>query len=450
MNLLIVTGLSGAGKSLAMHALEDIGFFCIDNIPANLLAKLMEFAQQSENTLERVAVVLDIRGGKSSEDILNALGQLKAGRVNYKILFLDARNDVLERRYKETRRRHPISIASQVSTDEAILQEREILAPLYEMADYKIDTSLFSTAQLKDRVVSLFVNRSSDAMALTVTSFGFKYGQPKEADIVFDVRCLPNPFYIPELKNKTGLDKEVVEYIMQFEEAHGLLQRMEDLVGYALPLYVKEGKSQLTIAVGCTGGKHRSIAFAEMLAAFVKKLGYHPVVEHRDVHLRLQFFFDLEATWRRDVFQVDPAERDRNVFDGFDELVGVFRIDFDVEYVDTCINFEQQTFTLHDGFAAEGANIAQAEHGGSVGDDSYQIAFCCIFICILRVFLNFEARFCNARRVGERKIGLCTVRLGGYYFNLTRFALRMVEQGCFFGYFSHGRIVKLVIIWLQM
>ena len=229
MNLLIVTGLSGAGKSLAMHALEDIGFFCIDNIPANLLAKLMEFAQQSENTLERVAVVLDIRGGKSSEDILNALGQLKAGRVNYKILFLDARNDVLERRYKETRRRHPISIASQVSTDEAILQEREILAPLYEMADYKIDTSLFSTAQLKDRVVSLFVKRSSDAMALTVTSFGFKYGQPKEADIVFDVRCLPNPFYIPELKNKTGLDKEVVEYIMQFEEAHGLLQRMEDL-----------------------------------------------------------------------------------------------------------------------------------------------------------------------------------------------------------------------------
>lgn len=193
--------------------------------------------------------------------------------MNYKILFLDARNDVLERRYKETRRRHPISIASQVSTDEAILQEREILAPLYEMADYKIDTSLFSTAQLKDRVVSLFVNRSSDAMALTVTSFGFKYGQPKEADIVFDVRCLPNPFYIPELKNKTGLDKEVVEYIMQFEEAHGLLQRMEDLVGYALPLYVKEGKSQLTIAVGCTGGKHRSIAFAEMLAAFVKKFG---------------------------------------------------------------------------------------------------------------------------------------------------------------------------------
>ena len=150
------------------------------------------------------------------------------------------------------------------------------------MADYKIDTSLFSTAQLKDRVVSLFVNRSSDAMALTVTSFGFKYGQPKEADIVFDVRCLPNPFYIPELKNKTGLDKEVVEYIMQFEEAHGLLQRMEDLVGYALPLYVKEGKSQLTIAVGCTGGKHRSVAIAEALTEHINTHGGNASAVHRD------------------------------------------------------------------------------------------------------------------------------------------------------------------------
>ena len=174
------------------------------------------------------------------------------------------------------------------------------------------------------------------------------------------------------------------------------------------------------------------------------------VVHHGDVQFLFQAAFYFETFGCFDVFQVDTSECWGNSLDSFDELVGVFFIYFDVEYVDTGINFEQQTFTLHDGFAAEGANIAQAEHGGSVGDDSYQIAFCCIFICILRVFLNFEARFCNARRVGERKIGLCTVRLGGYYFNLTRFALRMVEQGCFFGYFSHGRIVKLVIIWLQM
>ena len=286
MNLLIVTGLSGAGKSLAMHALEDIGFFCIDNIPANLLAKLMEFAQQSENTLERVAVVLDIRGGKSSEDILNALGQLKAGRVNYKILFLDARNDVLERRYKETRRRHPISIASQVSTDEAILQEREILAPLYEMADYKIDTSLFSTAQLKDRVVSLFVNRSSDAMALTVTSFGFKYGLPLEADLVFDVRFLPNPYYIPELKHQTGLDEPVRSFVFKYQQTLDFVTKTEDLLSFLLPNYLDEGKTDLVIAVGCTGGKHRSVCIAKELFEFVSKKGYAATLSHRDMGRR--------------------------------------------------------------------------------------------------------------------------------------------------------------------
>lgn len=281
-NLLIVTGLSGAGKSLAMNALEDIGFFCIDNIPANLLAKLVDFSMQSENPLQRVAIVFDIRGAKSAADIDLTLEQLDEKHVNYKVLFLDAQNDVLERRYKETRRRHPISLASQLPVDEALLQERAILEPLYARADYKIDTSLFSTAQLKDRVLSLFVEKSSDAMTLTVVSFGFKYGQPKEADIVFDVRCLPNPFYIPELRTKTGLDKEVSDYVMQFEEAQGLLERMQELLRFSLPLYVKEGKSQLTVAVGCTGGKHRSITFALRLAEYVTNLGYKPVLEHRD------------------------------------------------------------------------------------------------------------------------------------------------------------------------
>lgn len=282
MNLLIVTGLSGAGKSLAMNALEDIGFFCIDNIPANLLAKLMDFSMQSENPLQRVAIGLDIRGAKSAKDLTAALEQLREKQVEYKILFLTARNDVLERRYKETRRRHPISIASQVSIDDALRLERTILEPMFEAADYKIDTSLTSTAQLKDRVISLFVEKTSDAMALTVMSFGFKYGAPTEADMVFDVRCLPNPFYIPALKTKTGLDKEVVDYVMQFDESQGLLQRMEELLRYSLPLYVKEGKSQLTIAVGCTGGKHRSITFAVLLADYLRAQGYHPVVQHRD------------------------------------------------------------------------------------------------------------------------------------------------------------------------
>lgn len=283
MKLLIVTGLSGAGKSLAVNALEDIGFFCIDNIPAEILPKFIEFSEQSENQIDKLAIVLDIRGAKSSAAINNTLKQLREKKIETKILFLDARDDVLERRYKETRRRHPISLASNVSTSEAIERERKILAPLFEKADYKIDTSLLSTSKLKDRVVSLFVDRSSDAMSLTIMSFGFKYGQPNEADIVFDVRCLPNPFYIPELKSKTGLDSEVSDYVMQFDEAKGLLKRMEELIGYSLPLYVKEGKSQLTIAVGCTGGKHRSITFALLLAEYCKNLGYKPVIEHRDV-----------------------------------------------------------------------------------------------------------------------------------------------------------------------
>lgn len=282
MDLLIVTGLSGAGKSLAMNALEDIGFFCMDNIPADLLAKLIEFSNQGENRLEKLAIVIDVRGGKSSQDFLAALAELDKQKVQYKLLFLEAANEVLERRYKETRRRHPISIASQISLSDAIIEERKILAPLYAAADYKLDTSLLSTAKLKDRVVSLFVDKNSDAMSLTVMSFGFKYGSPKEADIVLDVRCLPNPFYIAELKNKTGMDKEVSDYVMSFPEAQELLEHMKKLLLFSLPLYVKEGKSQLTIAVGCTGGKHRSITFAILLAQYFKEQGYHPVVEHRD------------------------------------------------------------------------------------------------------------------------------------------------------------------------
>ncbi len=284
MNMLIVSGLSGAGKSLAMNALEDIGFFCIDNIPADLLAKFLEFSIKSENPIERIAIVLDIRGARVQGDIENALLQLEEKNISFKTLFLDAQNDVLERRYRETRRRHPISISTQISTSEALFKEREILKPLTERADFKIDTSFLSTSQLKDRVISLFMAKTSDAMNLTFLSFGFKYDPPKEADIIFDVRCLPNPFYVKELKNKTGVDKEVYDFVMKSEEAKGLLACMQDLLRFSLPLYVKEGKSQLTIAVGCTGGKHRSVTFARKFEEFAKSLGYAPTVIHRDAN----------------------------------------------------------------------------------------------------------------------------------------------------------------------
>lgn len=282
MKLLIVTGLSGAGKSMAVNALEDIGFFCIDNLPAGLVPRLIDFAQQGENQLNRVAVVLDGRGLRTVQDVDAALAALDEKKVDYDILFLDAADTVIRRRYKETRRQHPFSISEGLPIQEAIARERKVLQPLRERAKYVIDTSLLSTAQNRERICGLFLNRGQSAMALTIMSFGFKYGLPQEADIVFDVRCLPNPFYVPELKNLTGLDQPVVDYVMKAPESQEFLRRLQSLLEYALPLYVKEGKSQLVIAVGCTGGKHRSITFARLLGEYCQKLGYAPSVQHRD------------------------------------------------------------------------------------------------------------------------------------------------------------------------
>ena len=282
MELLIVTGQSGAGKTRVINALEDIGFFCIDNIPAALLPRIVDFALQGENQLSRVAVVMDVRGVRSGEELNAALADLDAKKIAYDILFLDANDAVIQRRYKETRRQHPITIAQKVPITEAIHRERALLQPLRDRAKYVIDTSLLSTAQNKERVCSLFLDKGESPMALTVVSFGFKYGLPQEADLVLDVRCLPNPFYVPELKHKTGLDAEVYDYVMSFPEAQELLHRYENFLAYALPLYIKEGKSQLMIAVGCTGGKHRSITFARKIAEFCQKQGYAPAVLHRD------------------------------------------------------------------------------------------------------------------------------------------------------------------------
>ena len=284
MELLIVSGLSGAGKSVAMNALEDIGYFCIDNVPAGLLPNITAFSKAGGNQLERVALSMDVRGCRSREQIETALQQLDDQKTPYKILFLDAPDDVLMRRYSETRRRHPISIAEGISTRDAFLKERQILQPLKDRADYTIITGLLSTSQNKERICDLFLKNggAKNAMRLTIMSFGFKFGLPPEADLVLDVRCLPNPFYVPELKHKTGLDQEVVDFVMSHPEAQELLHRYENFLQYALPLYVKEGKSQLTIAVGCTGGKHRSITFARKIAEYCKQLGYQTGIQHRD------------------------------------------------------------------------------------------------------------------------------------------------------------------------
>ena len=284
MELLIVTGISGAGKSLAVHALEDIGYFCIDNIPAGLLADFAALTLAKQMELGKVAMVLDSRGCRSAEGLEEALEQLSQKKMAFRVLFLDASDDVLVRRYQETRRRHPLSHVFDCSTQQAVQQERQIMSPLFEKADYIVDTSLLSTAQLRERLVGLFLSHHNQGMALNIMSFGFKFGQPKEADIVLDVRCLPNPFYIPELKDKTGMDEPVVEYVMGFEESQQLLKHILSLLEFSLPLYVREGKSQLTIAVGCTGGKHRSITFARKIGAFCRQQGYEPTIQHRDIH----------------------------------------------------------------------------------------------------------------------------------------------------------------------
>ena len=285
MELLIVSGLSGAGKSVSMHALEDIGYFCIDNIPAALLPRFVEYSRAGNSDLRRVAIAVDVRSIHNQEEITRALDGLNKLNVCYRVLFLEASDEVLCRRYRESRRRHPISLTTGISTAEAIRQERQMLMPLYERADYYLDTTLFSAAQNREHIVEMFAESAvkNPAMALNVVSFGFKYGLPKDADIVFDLRCLPNPFYVPELKHKTGLEQEVVDYVLQFEQAQEFLRRIESLLEYAIPLYIKEGKSELTICCGCTGGKHRSITFARKLGEFCQQSGYQTHIYHRDV-----------------------------------------------------------------------------------------------------------------------------------------------------------------------
>ena len=287
MEFVILTGLSGAGKTRAMHAMEDIGFYCVDNLPPALIPVFYDLCDKSEGIQRRVAVVTDTRGGELFKSFFSALETLKAQNEPYKILFMDASEPVLVNRFQETRRKHPLSEAMQGSLEQAVRLEREMLRPVKEVSDYVIDTSNIPAAGLKARISDLFLQNDNDAITVHCISFGFKYGLPLESDLVFDVRCLPNPFYVPELKHKTGLDQEVVDYVMASEESQELLHRYEYMLEYALPLYVKEGKSQLMIAVGCTGGKHRSITFARKIGEFCKKLGYAPSVQHRDVNRSL-------------------------------------------------------------------------------------------------------------------------------------------------------------------
>lgn len=282
--LVIVTGLSGAGKSRAVDALEDIGFFCVDNMPPQLIPTFVKLIVNSNEKREKVAIVADIRLGESFSDLFGVLDELKELEVNYKILYIDADNEVIMHRYQETRRKHPL--ADDFNTPsilEAINKEREILLPARQQADYIVDTSQVTSSQFKERIAKIFLDNAENSLKIYSISFGFKFGIPKEADLVFDVRCLPNPFYIPELKHHTGLEEPVRQFVMKFDQAIGLQAKLFDLLDYLLPLYRTEGKSQLTIAVGCTGGKHRSVVFAEAINKHLLENGANSSVYHRDI-----------------------------------------------------------------------------------------------------------------------------------------------------------------------
>jgi len=281
MNFLIVTGLSGAGKSTVVERLEDIDFVCIDNMPPELVPAFGQIVQNSENDM-RIAVCMDVRSGDEFGDMSTALERLNAEGVDYKILFIDCDDAILVRRFKETRRRHPLA-KKYPTVEEAISAERKILEPVKARADYDIDTTHMSSKQLKERIAGLFLGNVEEALQVQCMSFGFKYGIPADADLVFDVRCMPNPFYIPELKPQTGLDKPVHDYVMDFQESKDFLQKLTDLIDFLLPLYVKEGKSELVIAFGCTGGKHRSVTFAQEMYQHLTHHKVKTTVIHRDI-----------------------------------------------------------------------------------------------------------------------------------------------------------------------
>ncbi len=283
MDFLIVTGMSGAGKSRAVDALEDIGFYCVDNVPPQLISKVAEICLSGNSRINRIAVVTDMRGGDLFYGLFEELDQMRDKGLAYKLLFIDAADSELIRRYKETRRRHPLLDLSRGGIAEAIRNERVLLRPARERADFVIDTTHLSANELKQRMNNIFLDNIRNSMLINVMSFGFKYGVPPEVDLVFDVRCLPNPFYVDSLRPKTGLDEEVRQYVMQAPESGELLDKLRDLVSFLIPLYQKEGKSQLMIGMGCTGGKHRSVTFAELMYQFLSEQNHNVRVLHRDI-----------------------------------------------------------------------------------------------------------------------------------------------------------------------
>lgn len=283
MRFVVVTGMSGGGKSTALRMLEDAGFYCVDNLPVLLIEKFVELIATPGGEVTKVALGLDVRADQAFEDVQKVLEKLRENGYVFEILFMEANDRTLLKRYKETRRMHPLSQDGRI--EDGIKKERAILDDIREKSDYVIDTSNLLTRELKEELDRIFIqNEEYNSLMITILSFGFKYGIPADADLVFDVRFLPNPFYMDELKHKTGNDKEVQDYVMSFPEAHIFIDKLTDMVEFLIPNYIKEGKYQLVIGIGCTGGKHRSVTLANRLYENMKNKGsYGLKIVHRDV-----------------------------------------------------------------------------------------------------------------------------------------------------------------------
>lgn len=280
MELLFISGMSGAGKSVAMDILEDLNYYCVDNMPLKLVPTFLELIKDANH--EKVAIATDIRAVDLFSDFDDTVKYLKQQQVGYKIIFLDCNENEILKRYKLSRRRHPLMQENDKKIINAIMREKELLFSIKDKADFVVDTTFLTAPKLKEILIN-FLTDEKEGMRIYCMSFGYKFGTPTEADLMFDVRCLPNPYYIDELRTKTGQNKAVQDYVMNSEDSQTLLNKFEDLVDYLIPLYEAEGKGQLVIAFGCSGGHHRSVTFAEKLGEYLKAEGYLPIISHRDL-----------------------------------------------------------------------------------------------------------------------------------------------------------------------
>lgn len=281
LHILIITGLSGAGKTQVINCLEDMEYYCVDNLPPVLLTKFVELSLQSEGKIDKVALVIDARGGEFFSDLARSLDDLKQDQIPYEILFLEAADEVLIRRFKESRRRHPLSNTWRLQ--EAIQVEKNMLEELRGSANVVIDTSSLTPRELKDKLTGLYGHRQNHAFTVNVVSFGYKLGIPIDSDIVIDVRFIPNPFYNPVMRKMTGEDREVIDYVMDSTITKSFIRRFVNLMKFLIPHYINEGKTNLALSIGCTGGQHRSVVLAAYIGEQLKQMGYNVIVRHRDI-----------------------------------------------------------------------------------------------------------------------------------------------------------------------